>query len=73
MIASFFDGRIRIQRNELKNPETMDLVMGFIRVQDGVLALVPNLRIGSLVITYDPEKIPRETILEAAVMLEKQF
>ena len=73
MIASFIDGRVRIKREELKNPETMDLVAGVIRSQEGVLELVPNLRTGSLVVTYDPEKIPRETIQETAAMLEKQF
>lgn len=73
MIASFFDGRVRIRREELREPATMDLVMAFIRSRDGILDLAPNLRTGSLVITYDPEKIPRQTLLEAAEALEKQF
>jgi len=72
MIVSFFDGRVRIRREELKNPETMDLVAGLIRSQSGILKLFPNLRTGSLVVIYDSEKIPRETIQEIAVMLEKQ-
>ena len=73
MIASFFDGRVRIRRDELKNFETMDAVISLIRAQDGVIDLVPNRRTGSLVVTYDPEKIPRETIMDVAAMFEKQF
>lgn len=73
MIASFFDGRIRIRREELKDPGTMELVTGLIRNQDGILDLEPNPRTGSLLITYDPDRIPRETLLEAAATLEKQF
>ena len=62
MITSFLDERARIKREELKNPETMDRVAGIARLQDGVFALAPNPRTGSLVVTYDPKKIPRETI-----------
>jgi len=73
MIVSFFDGRIRIRREELKNPETMDVVATLIRSQDGILELVPNHKTGSLVVVYDPEKVPRETLLDAATTLENQF
>lgn len=73
MIASFIDGRVRIRRDELKDPATMELVMGFIRARDGIFDLVPNPRTGSLVVTYDPEIIPRESLLEAAAALEKQL
>lgn len=73
MIASFFDGRVRLQRDELKDPATMELVMGLIRSRDGVRDLVPNSRTGSLVVTYDPEIVPREALLEAAATLEKQL
>lgn len=73
MIASFFDGRVRLQRDELKDPTTMELVMGLIRSRDGVRDLVPNYRTGSLVVTYDPERIPREALLEAAATLERQL
>lgn len=73
MIASFFDGRVRLQRDELKDPATMELVMGLIRSRDGIRDLVPNSRTGSLVVTYDPEIIPREALLEAAATLEKQL
>lgn len=73
MIASFFDGRVRLQRDELKDPATMELVMGLIRSRDGIRDLVPNSRTGSLVVTYDPEIIPREVLREAAATLEKQL
>lgn len=73
MIASFFDGRVRIRRNELKDPAAMELVMGVIRNRDGILELVPNIRTGSLLITYDPEAISREKLFKAAAALEKQF
>ena len=73
MIASFVDGRVRIRREELKNPDTMNLVIDMIRAQDGILELVPNTRTGSLLILYDPEKISRAALMEAAETLEKQF
>lgn len=73
MIASFFDGRVRLRCGELKDPAAMDLVMGFIRSQDGIHDLTPNLKTGSLVVTYDPEKIPREALFEAAAALEKKL
>ena len=73
MITSFIDGRVRIRRDELKDPDIMDLVMGLVKARDGIIDLVPNPRTGSLLITYDPEIISRETLAQAAETLEKQF
>ena len=73
MITSFIDGRVRIRRNELKDPNAMTLVMDIVKAQDGIIDLIPNRRTGSLLILYDPDKIPRERLIQAAETLEKQF
>lgn len=73
MISSFFEGRIRINRPELKNSEVMEMVLGFVRSQEGILTLTPNTRTGSLIITYDPKKIPQETLEQAATLLAQQL
>ena len=73
MITSFIEGRIRIRANALKNPENMTLVMRFINAQDGIHSSVPNAKTGSVLVFYDTEKISRETLLEAAAILEKQL
>ena len=73
MIASFFDGRVRIREKALKSPALMDMVQGVLRDQAGVLATSANLRTGSLLVHYDPRRISRETLLDAAQMLERQI
>ena len=73
MIASFYDGRVRIRMEALRNPANMVMVENFIKGQDGVLEIVANPRTGSLLVLYDPEKIPRDTLLSAAQALEAQL
>lgn len=73
MIASFIDGRVRIRHGALKDPATMDMVMRLVKARDGILDLVPNPGTGSLLVTYDPEKISRETLIRAAEILEQQL
>lgn len=73
MITSFIDGRVRIRAKALKDEKNMAMVLTMINAQDGVLEVTPNARTGSVLVLYDPEKISRETLLEAASLLEKQF
>jgi hypothetical protein len=65
MIASFFDGRVRIRTKILKDPAAMDMARGIIASHDGVGEIVSSLRTGSLLVTYDPGKISREALLAA--------
>lgn len=73
MITSFYDGRVRIRVAALKDPETMSQAEAIIKVQEGVTHTLSNPRTGSLLIEYDPEKIPRETLLLAADVLAEQL
>jgi hypothetical protein len=73
MIVSSIDGRIRIRREALKDPSAVNLALNFMKSRDGVLDFVSNLKTGSLLITYDPKKIPREAFVEIASALEKQL
>ncbi|MDL2266965.1 heavy-metal-associated domain-containing protein [Desulfovibrio sp. OttesenSCG-928-G15] len=73
MIASFFDGRVRLRNRALKEPETMQMVQDVVSKQDGILEMSANLKTGSLLITYDPAKITRESLLEAAGFLQDQL
>ena len=73
MIASFYDGRVRIRTEALKDPDNMALVENFIKGQDGVIDIAANPTTGSLLVHYDPEKIPRDTLMAAAQALEAQL
>lgn len=73
MIVSFFDGRIRLRDSALKDPETLLLVQNLISAQDGVQSMSSNPKTGSLLVRYDPAKISREALLEAAAALEEQL
>lgn len=72
MIASFYDGRVRIRHNALKNPELMATVQQMVGGQDGIIETRANPRTGSLLVLYDPNVISREQLLLAAQMLESQ-
>ena len=73
MIASFFDGRVRIRAEALKKPETMDMARSLVQARPGVLKVESNTRTGSLLVQYDPAVITRETLIGAAALLEAQF
>lgn len=73
MITSFIDGRVRIRAEALRDEGNMALVLAVINAQEGVTEVVSNPRTGSILVHYDPEKIPRETLLEAAAALEQQL
>ncbi|MDR1947579.1 MAG: hypothetical protein LBQ51_10510 [Desulfovibrio sp.] len=65
MITSFIDGRIRVRARALTDPETLHGLVQLIKIQPGVLRIVPNSRIGSLLLEYDPEVLPEATLLAA--------
>lgn len=73
MIASFMEGRVRLRTDALKDPEKLRMVEDTIKSQNGVLSTLANPRTGSLLVEYDPERIPKETLLMAAGMLEKEL
>ncbi|MDR2820792.1 MAG: cation transporter [Desulfovibrio sp.] len=73
MIASFYDGRVRIRHDALKDSQNMAAVVAAVAGRDGVISHVVNPRTGSLLVHYDPRKFSREALLAAAKMLELRF
>lgn len=73
MIASFTEGRVRLRAAALRDPEKLRQVEDTIRSQDGVLHTLANPRTGSLLVEYDPERIPRQNLFMAAELLEKEL
>lgn len=69
MIASFYDGRVRIRHRALKDPEFMATVQCMIGGQDGIIEMRANPKTGSLLVLYDPAVISREQLTLAAQVL----
>ncbi len=69
MLTSFIDGRLRLRHKALKNPDTLTLVERTAAGLEGVHSAVGNPRTGSLLLTYDPAVLSRETLLETAEKL----
>ncbi len=73
MIASFIDGRVRLRHEALKDSAKMSMVEAFVKSQNGVLSTISNPRTGSLLVEYDPGKIPRASLMLAAQALRAQL
>ncbi|MDR3358823.1 MAG: cation transporter [Desulfovibrio sp.] len=73
MIASFFDGRVRIRAEALKKPEIMDMARSLVQARPGVLKVESNAGTGSLLVRYDPGVVTREALIGAATLLEARF
>ncbi len=69
MIASFFEGRVRLRANALKKVEIVGKVVNLLQNKDGIVRCNSNLRTGSLVVEYDPQKISHEDLTLAAEFL----
>lgn len=73
MITSFVEGRVRFRDEALKNPETVESVLGMLNGVEGVVSATPNLRTGSMLVYYDSEVIDQETLKQAAAAFEGHF
>ncbi|MDR0827703.1 MAG: hypothetical protein LBN33_07495 [Desulfovibrio sp.] len=73
MIASFFDGRVRVRHPALRDEKVMGGIKNLLAARDGILNTTENLRTGSLLILYDPRRISGEDLLAACALLEKQL
>ena len=69
MLTSFIDGRLRLRHAALKNPDTLALLERTALGLEGVNSATGNPRTGSLLLTYDPAVLSRETLLETAEKL----
>ena len=70
MLASFVDGRVRLRHPALKKPETLALLEQSALSLEGVLTAQGNSRTGSLLVSYDPDKLSRAKLLEIAEQLK---
>ena len=73
MITSFIPGRVRLRACALRNPETMQTVLGLAQGTEGIVSITPNLKAGSLLIIYDPEVIGEDMLAQAAAAFEEHF
>lgn len=73
MIASFVEGRVRLRAEALKEPEKLQMVENAVKSYNGVFNTQANPRTGSLLVEYDPQVIPRETLYLATEALGKEF
>ncbi len=69
MLTSFIDGRLRLRHPALKNPDTLALAESAARSLEGVQNVTGNPHTGSLLMTYDPAVLSRETLMETAERL----
>ncbi len=72
-ISSFYEGRCRIRHSALKNEETLANVEGFLCNVDGVTAVTTNPRVGSLLLEYDTEILPTDSLMQMAQPLVESF
>jgi hypothetical protein len=68
--VSFIQGRVRVRAPGLRDAGTLSGIQGMLAAQDGVLAIKGNARVGSLLVLYDPARIPQERLEAAVSMLE---
>ena len=65
-VVSFVDGRVRLRHPALKDAAIAGIVTGVLSETKGILSAGVNPRLGSLLITYAPERLSKEQLLELA-------
>ena len=73
MIASFFEGRVRLRHQALHDPATLAMAETFVSAQEGVKNVAANPRTGSLLVEYEFERISREILEMAAGALKERL
>lgn len=63
MITSFFPGRIRLRAPVFKDTVLVERALSVIKKVPGFINIENNLVTGSVLIHYDPEKVPQEKLL----------
>lgn len=71
IISSFFEGRVRLKAPLFKNKEICDEVSKILFSTNGVENITINNITGSMLIEYNPVKIPLLKIKKAAPYFEK--
>ncbi|MDO4681574.1 MAG: hypothetical protein Q4B17_02140 [Lautropia sp.] len=63
LLASRILGRIRLRGERLRSPAGLDGLQRRLQVQPGVVSVRSNARVGSLLIQYDPVRLPQPEVL----------
>ncbi len=61
-VRSFVDGRVRIRHPALRREDVLHTALQEIQAISGVQSVEGNSTSGSVLITYDSERIPRERL-----------
>ena len=62
-LAYHSPGRLRLRDCRWRDPAELEALMRAMRTIDGVRRLEPNLKAGSLVVRYDPVRLPPSSLL----------
>jgi len=71
MITSFFPGRIRLRAAVFKDDALCEMAMGILRKSDAVKSVERNRATGSVLVRYDPGKVPLEKLSGMRGFLER--
>lgn len=64
MITSFFPGRIRLRAAVFKDDALCEKAIGILKMSDAVRSVERNAVTGSVLLRYDPGKVPLEKLSE---------
>ncbi len=73
MIVSYIPGRVRLRNDALKSQENIDTLLGLAGTVDGITSITPNLKTGSVLVTYDTAQIDEESLQGIASMMQAMF
>lgn len=62
MVTSFFPGRIRLRESVFKDTVIVQECIKILQTSDAVKNITNNCNTGSVLLEYDPEKVPMEKL-----------
>lgn len=71
MIESFAEGRIRLRSILFRNKDTHELLHTILRNIEGVSTITFNIKTNSILIEYDPKRIPLAIIMNAVPLFKR--
>jgi len=72
MVTSFFPGRIRLREAVFKDPVIVEECLKILKTSDAVTNIQNNYTTGSILLEYDPKKVPMDK-LEPLVVFFKEL
>lgn len=62
MVTSFFPGRIRLRESVFKDSVIVEECIRILKTSDAVLNITNNYVTGSVLLEYDPDKVPAQKL-----------